>query len=182
MLASTLTRRSLPFIRPALGVSHSSSRQLGQPEIAKALLSTVDSSSRKIALVIGSSGALGSTVSRYLSRDLDYVVLGADVVEMPADFNESDWELDGFISLPTYAQHLTVSEVTTGLAAGLHTILGETDEIDTIVCATVSSLRYECNAERKNTHMVGVGTFIRFFDFTKRNRTCLSDSYYFSFV
>lgn len=91
----------------------------------------------KTALVLGSSGAFGSVVSRYLSRDLGMAVIGADVVELPSDFNSSDWELDGFITLPRMTQSPSVADVSTELALGLNTILGEEDEIDTIVCASV---------------------------------------------
>ena len=92
---------------------------------------------KKTALVIGSSGALGSTVSKYLSRELGMAVIGADILELPNDFNSSDWELDGFITLPTMTQRPSVADVTVDLALGLNDILGEEDEIDLIVCASV---------------------------------------------
>jgi len=90
---------------------------------------------RKIALVLGSSGALGSTVARYLSREQGMTVLGADVVEVPSDFNSSDWELDGFVSLPTMAQRPSVADISAELASGIFNIL-HNEQIDTIVCAS----------------------------------------------
>lgn len=56
---------------------------------------------KKTVLVLGSSGALGSSVSRYLSREVGCTVIGADIVpEQPSDFN-MDWELDAFLQLPS---------------------------------------------------------------------------------
>lgn len=85
--------------------------------------------------MLGSSGALGSTVSRYLSREQGMTVLGADVVEVPSNFNASDWQLDGFVSLPTMAQRPSVADVSAKLASGIFGILQD-EQIDTIVCAS----------------------------------------------
>jgi dihydropteridine reductase len=56
--------------------------------------------SQPTALVVGSSGALGSAVTRYLSRQLGMQVIGADLVEAPADLS-GGWELDAFLPLPS---------------------------------------------------------------------------------
>lgn len=93
---------------------------------------------RKVALVLGSSGALGSTVAKYLSRELGMSVLGADIMEMPKEFNQTDWDLDGFIALPSQDQGpCSAADVTAELALGVYDSLGETDTIDTIVVASV---------------------------------------------
>jgi hypothetical protein len=125
---------------------------LGRTQFSLSTLSSDYQDDRKIALVLGSSGAVGNCVARHLNRELDMIVLGADVVELPSDFNESDWELDGFIQMPTYGQHPTVSEVTTKLASGVNRILGETDGIDTIVVASVRGcpLQYELSVLSTN--------------------------------
>ena len=96
----------------------------------------------KTALVLGCSGALGNTVSRYLGREMGMRVLGADVVEIPSDFNNGDWDLDGFIAVPNYADCPTVAEVTTELATGVHSLLEEGEALDVVVVASVSSHEY----------------------------------------
>jgi hypothetical protein len=51
------------------------------------------SSSRpKTVLVVGSSGALGSIVSKHLSSNQHMTVLGADLLEIPSAFT-GDWEV-----------------------------------------------------------------------------------------
>lgn len=70
---------------------------------------------RKTALVLGSSGALGSAVSRHLSQTLKMKVIGADIVELPTELTHS-WDLDGFISLPDNAP---LPQLTTQLVQGV---------------------------------------------------------------
>lgn len=125
---------------------HAASSGANGSAMSRAFMSTqaANVDERKVALVLGSSGVLGSTVSHYLSRELNMNTIGADIVELPNEFNESDWELDGFITLPKYSQYLTFSEVTTVLASGVNQILGETAELDTIVCASVRFLQLLC--------------------------------------
>jgi dihydropteridine reductase len=96
------------------------------------------------ALVIGSSGALGSAVSRHLSS-LGTFVLGADVVELPPDLTLDGFELDGFVPLPRNAG---LTELTTVLAEGVHRYLDvpspsstsspsfSRQRLDAIVCAS----------------------------------------------
>jgi hypothetical protein len=72
----------------------------------------------KNALVLGSSGALGSTVSRYLSQNMGMKVLGADVVELPSDLS-GDWELDGFVPLPMTGEGRNLADLTVGLVRGV---------------------------------------------------------------
>jgi hypothetical protein len=98
---------------------------------------------RKIALVLGSSGALGSTVAKYLSRELGMSVLGADIMELPKEFNQTDWDLDGFITLPSQDQGpCGAADVTAELALGVYESLGVTDTIDIIVVASVRYIHY----------------------------------------
>lgn len=101
-------------------------------------LSTSKSSiSPKIALVLGSSGALGSTVAKYLGRELGMTLIGADIVELAHEFNESDWELDAFIKVPNISQQPSIEQITTELATGVDQILEESEGIDVIVVASV---------------------------------------------
>ena len=60
------------------------------------------------------------------------------MVEIPSDFNSGDWDLDGFISVPNYSDRPSIAEVTMELAAGVHGLLGEEEELDAIVVASVS--------------------------------------------
>lgn len=87
----------------------------------------------KTALVLGSSGALGSTVAHYLSRELGMCVIGADVCELP---NETDWELDGFITVPRLEERPSVGEITKKLVQGVDNVLGDDERLDVIICAS----------------------------------------------
>jgi NAD(P)-dependent dehydrogenase (short-subunit alcohol dehydrogenase family) len=89
-------------------------------------------SRQKVALVLGSSGCLGSAVVRHLSKNLNMQVIGADVVGLPEDSSSS---LDAFIELPTFSQPAAVADVTTALVGGLAGILYNEREIDAIICA-----------------------------------------------
>jgi dihydropteridine reductase len=91
-------------------------------------------SRQKTALVIGSSGCLGSSVVRHLGKNLDMKVVGADVVGLPEGSSSSSL-LDAFIQLPTFSQPAAVADVTAALMEGLTGILDEEDEIDAIICA-----------------------------------------------
>lgn len=86
----------------------------------------------RTALVLGSSGATGSAVARYLSRDLGMKVLGADVMELPNDFT-MDWELDDIIALPRQAD---LSDLTVRLVRGVDFFLQGEAGLDAIVCAS----------------------------------------------
>ena len=88
---------------------------------------------QKIALVIGSSGVLGSTVSDFLSNQVGMQVLGADIVA------SDSVKLDGFVKLPPSC--LSAAQLTMELASGVQQLLGDEEELDTIVCASVSSNR-----------------------------------------
>ena len=78
----------------------------------------------KTALVLGSSGALGSAVSRNLSQKLKMRVIGADIIQLPTELS-SDWNLDGFISLPENAR---LPELSSQLVKGVHDYLREEKE------------------------------------------------------
>lgn len=87
----------------------------------------------KTALVLGSSGALGSAVSHYLSQTAGMKVIGADVRELPGELN-GDWELDGFVPLP---KDSTLGDLTTRLVQGVDFYLQDTKSgLDAIVCAS----------------------------------------------
>ena len=107
----------------------------------------------KIALVVGSSGALGSFVAHHLSHSLGMKVIGADVEELPNDFNEI-WELDGFVKCPAAAAAAAAAtidsttgadltrlsvELTRGVDYCLRELGNEMDQedlgLDAIVCA-----------------------------------------------
>lgn len=79
---------------------------------------------QKTAFVLGSSGALGSAISRYLSEVMKMNVLGADIVNIPAKSSDG-WELDGFVSLPANAQ---LPELTERLTQGVHEYLTNVDK------------------------------------------------------
>ncbi len=96
--------------------------------------SSTDKDKQKIALVLGSSGVLGSTVARYLSRELGMSVIGADVCELP---NETDWELDGFVTVPRFEERPSLGEVTKKLVQGVDAALADDNErLDVIICAS----------------------------------------------
>jgi len=107
-----------------------------------ATISAATGDKTKTALVLGCSGALGSSVSSYLGRNLGMKVLGADVAEIPGDFNGSDWELDGFIPVPKYTERPSIADVTETLASGVYKLLGDDDELDAVVVASVNLLMY----------------------------------------
>lgn len=91
---------------------------------------------KKTALVLGSSGVLGSTVAKYLSRQEHMNVIGADVVELP---NLSDFEVDDFVPLPHFGQHPTLGELTERLAKGVDYSLSNNtgnNELSAIVVAS----------------------------------------------
>ena len=71
---------------------------------------------QKKALVIGSSGALGSAVCQHLSEDLQMKVLGADIVQRKS--NKPN--LDGFIKLDEKSE---LPELTHDLVIGVHNYL-----------------------------------------------------------
>lgn len=130
LVGNPLLRHSTSHIRSRLAVSLSS----------RFASSDAGNGAEKTALVIGCSGALGNAVSRYLGREMGMKVFGADVVEIPSDFNNGDWDLDGFIALSK--EKNLIAEVTTELATGVHSLLEEGEALDAIVVASVSS--HEC--------------------------------------
>ncbi|CAB9512847.1 expressed unknown protein [Seminavis robusta] len=128
-MASSLVSRSL---RPSLLRAARKTTTLPSATTPSSFFSTDsndnnNNNNKRIALVIGSSGALGSAVSHYLSQQVGMHVLGADVIETP------EMPLDGFISLAT--QSPSAASVTMELASGIHDMLEETEELDTIVVA-----------------------------------------------
>ena len=87
--------------------------------------------------MVGSSGALGSSVSHHLSREVGMRVIGADVVGSPHDSNK-DRTLDAYIRL---AENATITELGTTLYQGVHRALNDLSDsddglfLDAIVCA-----------------------------------------------
>jgi dihydropteridine reductase len=90
----------------------------------------------RTALILGSSGALGSTVARYLSQTVGMQVLGADVAELPSDFSSDGWDLDGFIHLPK-ERSTDLTDLTVRLVKGVEFFLQSDDtSLDAIVVAS----------------------------------------------
>jgi len=90
------------------------------------------SSTRKIALVVGSSGVLGSTVSTHLAKRLSMKVIGADMVTPPS---QTASKLDGFIKMPSLGTQL--GQACSQLTRGLKTALADKGEkIDLVVVAS----------------------------------------------
>lgn len=108
-----------------------------------------DSSQRpRTALVVGSSGSLGRTVAKHLSKTLGFRVIGADVA--PPRTRDEQYLSGGFVELPTIQISETTSEpaglsdLTMALADGLHQLLdgdsesggnnNKNNELDAVVC------------------------------------------------
>jgi dihydropteridine reductase len=103
---------------------------------------------KKKALVLGSSGALGSQICRDLSLHGKYQVLGADTrPEIPGDLT-GDWELDDFCDLSALASSSSsssnkknntttqLSALTTALTAAVLRFTDGSSGLDVIVCAS----------------------------------------------
>lgn len=95
----------------------------------------LDDSRRKVALVLGSSGCLGSAVVQHLRKHLDLKVLGADVVRPRDEDSTATKSMDSFIHLPSGSHATTVADISTALVEGLANTLESEEEIDAIVCA-----------------------------------------------
>ena len=103
-----------------------------------------DEESQRIALVLGSSGCLGRSVTKHLVTKLDMKVIGVDVVDLPRkeDGEESSDTTtpfhDSFIEMPTFDtnHHPGVAGVTKALVEGLKNTLADHEEIDAIICAS----------------------------------------------
>jgi dihydropteridine reductase len=98
----------------------------------------------KTALVVGSSGSLGRTLTKHLTMDLGVRVIGADVVEPRK--NDEAYLKGGFVELPTI---IPTSETTMGpagladltmaLTDGLYQLLeggndNRKEELDAVIC------------------------------------------------
>lgn len=75
----------------------------------------------KTALVLGSSGCLGSHIVRHLSRNLGHTVIGADCVDPPAEQADHDL-LDAFLPLPHPTTEAGLAQTATDLVLGLREI------------------------------------------------------------
>lgn len=83
---------------------------------------------RPTALVVGSSGSLGRTLTRYLSSELHVNVIGADV--MPPKENDQDHDqqhLHGFVELPLLQPGTSPSlpDLTVAMVDGLSQLLDD---------------------------------------------------------
>ena len=75
------------------------------------------------ALVLGSSGALGSYLCKYFSTQLQIEVLGADVLELPQELT-GEWQLDAFCAL---SKDATLEEMTVQLTESVYDFLQESN-------------------------------------------------------
>lgn len=86
---------------------------------------------QKTALVVGSSGVLGSAVARHLSR-MNINVIGADIQEV-----SETAQLYDFVPLPHPSQgDASLGEVTRRLTTGVQHVLGEDGTLDAIIVAS----------------------------------------------
>eukprot|EP00980_Cylindrotheca_fusiformis_P024944 scaffold12769_cov141-Cylindrotheca_fusiformis.AAC.4 len=85
----------------------------------------------KTALVLGSSGALGRSVTHHLSKNLDMQVIGADLKELPQDNT-----LDAFIAMPMWERYSGVGDMTKALVSGMFDVMDDEVKIDAIICAS----------------------------------------------
>ena len=94
---------------------------------------------KKNALVIGSSGALGSVVSQYFMQRLGMNVLGADVLpELPSEWTNDSWELTQFCPLPAESGN-DVTALTHTLLQAVHQFVHDDDSkrwLDVVVVAS----------------------------------------------
>lgn len=81
--------------------------------------------------MIGSSGALGSTIAKYLSQSQHLKVIGADVHES-LDENA----LDDFIPIPHFGQYPTLAEITERLAKGVEYSVTNGEKLNTLIVAS----------------------------------------------
>ena len=86
--------------------------------------------SEKTALVLGSSGALGTALSRHLLR-MNVQVIGADIQDTAETV-----QLHGFIPLPHPGQQAGIGELTRRLNEGVSDVLGDGNGLDLVVVAS----------------------------------------------
>lgn len=87
---------------------------------------------QRVALVLGSSGCLGSAVAHHFRKEMGIKIVGVDVVSLPDD---SRSKLDSFIKLPTYEHPAALADVTGSIVEGLAGVLEDGEELDAIICA-----------------------------------------------
>jgi len=94
---------------------------------------------QKTALVVGSSGSLGRTLTKHLSQDLGVRVIGADVVE--PEQKDEPYLKGGFVELPTSEttfEPAGLQDLTLALTDGLYQLLEEDNEeaqeLDAVIC------------------------------------------------
>lgn len=73
------------------------------------------------ALVLGSSGALGSYLCKHFSTHMNMQVMGADVMELPRELT-GEWQLDAFCAL---SKDATLPEMTTQLTDAVYDFLND---------------------------------------------------------
>ncbi|KAG7374321.1 short chain dehydrogenase [Nitzschia inconspicua] len=92
----------------------------------------------KTALVVGSSGSLGRTLTKYLSKDLQVKVIGADVV---APSSNDEQYLEGFVTMPLPTDESAPSslpDLTMALVDGLSQLLPDDEKNATDLDAIIS--------------------------------------------
>ncbi|CAJ1936644.1 unnamed protein product [Cylindrotheca closterium] len=140
-MRSVLSRKVAPRLQCIISRNATSSTPIregvGSGSLNRRMVSSYTEdfdSDQKTALVLGSSGVLGKTLTKHLSRNLGMSVIGADVVA-----GEDESSLDAFVPIPTLDdKHPGLGEMTEALAIGLCEVLADGRDIDTIICAAGS--------------------------------------------
>lgn len=93
---------------------------------------------RKAALIIGSSGSLGSTIASHLKSHHNCIVIGSDI--HPPSIDRVDC-IDAFIQLPN--ENISIDNLIDGLKNGIRKLTDDEDdadngkfEFDAIICAS----------------------------------------------
>lgn len=96
---------------------------------------------QRTALILGSSGSLGSSIGAYLKSNHDCIVIGSDIYPPPKDRIDS---IDAFIQLPNgfdsdaNSNSISIDSLYHGLRDGLRNLYNDNDEgvrLDAIICA-----------------------------------------------
>ena len=89
----------------------------------------------KTALVVGSSGSLGRTLTKHLSKTLGVNIIGADVVEPKKQ--DEQYLKGGFVELPTFESGPAgLQDLTMAMTDGLYQLLeqDEPTKLDAVIC------------------------------------------------
>jgi len=105
---SFLTRQSLRHRRP-FSSSYGDDSDSDDDE-------TAEPYKPRKALILGSSGALGSYIAKHFSTELGMQVLGADLLELPSEMTQ-EWQLDAFCPIDSNG---TLQDLTVRLTESVH--------------------------------------------------------------